>query len=370
VSILLWLNIHISNARLSSILYYITGHGFGHAVRSSLVIDALKARRPDLSVHVRSTAPGWLFDHSVIRSPLAIDVGMVQGDSLEMNVGATLDSCRRMRERLPAIVEEEIAYIREHDVRLIVGDIPPLCFEIANRASIPSVAVTNFTWEWIYRSYANEHPSFGPLLDEMRRFYSNAVLALALPYACDMRVFSRQECIPWIARQAALDKREARTLFDLPQQAIVILLSFGGLGLKRLSWRKLKKLKQFVFVATDPNAEPHKNLRLLPAQQRHYHKLVCAADVVVTKPGYGIVADIIAHRVPTLCAERTEFPEYFKLAEALRECATAEFISQEQLLQGDLTSHLCRLLEKEQNWPPVNLNGAQVAAEKILAFLE
>ncbi len=320
-------------------------------------------------VHVRSTAPQWLFHESVIDSRRAIDIGMVQGDSLAMDVQATLRACEHLRDRLPAIIETENAYIRQHDVRLIVGDIPALCFEIASRLSIPSVAVTNFTWEWIYRSFLSEHPGFAPLVDEMGQFYSKAVLALALPYPCDMNVFSRQESIPWIARRSTLSKSEARKAFGLPQEATVVLLSFGGLGLKRLPWGEFKKLRQFVFVATDSSAERDDNLVTLPARQRHYHDLVCAADVVVTKPGYGIVADVIAHRVPTLCTERNDFPEYFKLAEALRDCATVEFISQEELRRGNLAPYLRRLQEKEQNWPAVDLDGAGVAAEKIIALL-
>jgi predicted glycosyltransferase len=57
------------------------------------------------------------------------------------------------------------------------------------------------------------------------------------------------------------------------------------------------------------------------------------------------------------------------LAEALNQWATCEFIPQEELLAGEMEPHLRRLLEKEQNWPDVPLNGAQVAAESILELL-
>ena len=38
-------------------------------------------------------------------------------------------------------------------------------------------------------------------------------------------------------------------------------------------------------------------MRFLPEAQRKYEDLVRAVDVVVTKPGYGIVADVISHQV-------------------------------------------------------------------------
>ena len=129
---------------MSSILYYITGHGYGHAVRSNQVIRSLKKARPDADIQVRTTAPKWLFPKTVRYSRRAIDVGI----------------------------------------------------EIAARASVPSVAIANFTWDGIYSAYLKEHPEFEPLIDEMKQWYAKATLALTLPYPCDMNVFPLRDPIP------------------------------------------------------------------------------------------------------------------------------------------------------------------------------
>ena len=71
---------------MSSILYYITGHGYGHAVRSSQVIGSLKKTSPDLQIHVRTMAPEWLFLDRAFQSRQAIDVGILQKDSLDMDL--------------------------------------------------------------------------------------------------------------------------------------------------------------------------------------------------------------------------------------------------------------------------------------------
>ena len=108
---------------------------------------------------------------------------------------------------------------------------------------------------------------------------------------------------------------------------------------------------------------------VLPNRQYEYEDLVQASDVVVTKPGYGIVADALAHKVPILYTERGEFPEYPRLVEALRQCATSEFIPQQELLTGNLTSYLTRLLTNAPNWPAIDLDGAEIAAAKIIGLL-
>jgi predicted glycosyltransferase len=111
-------------------------------------------------------------------------------------------------------------------------------------------------------------------------------------------------------------------------------------------------------------------VRFLPEAQRNYENLVRAVDVVVTKPGYGIVADLISHQVRTLYTERGEFAEYPHLVQALDDCATAEFIPQDQLLSGNLAPYLSRLLDRKPNWPAVRLDGAEVAARKIVELMD
>jgi UDP:flavonoid glycosyltransferase YjiC (YdhE family) len=363
---------HIAKPHLSSILYYITGHGYGHAVRSCQVIWSLKESCAESTVYVRSTVPEWLFEHplySVRRSTRSLDAGIVQHDSLEMELQPTLEACKAIHAAVPAVIEEEISFIRQHNIRLIVGDVPPLCFEIAARIGVPSVAITNFSWSGIYRGFLHALPEFGPLIEEMENFYRKTTLALSLPYSCEMDIFRVREMIPFITRSSALDAREARDKFGLPRSATVVLLSFGGHGLERLDLEKLLQQKDFFFVGTGEALRKERNLLILPNAQRNYVDLVRAADVIVSKPGYGIVADVIRHQVPLLYTERGDFAEYPYLVEALQDCATAEFIPPHDLISANLTPYLKILLSKEKHWPTVAVNGASVAAEKVLSLL-
>ena len=282
-----------------------------------------------------------------------------------MDLPGTLAACRHLHARMPRLLSEEIDFVRAHDIELIAGDIPPACFEIAARAKIPSAAISNFTWDGIYRAYADEYPAFNPVAEEIARYYSRATLALALPYPCAMGIFPRLEPIPWIARRSELTREQARSKFGLPQAATIVLLSFGGIGLNVFPLGCLREMTDFCFVATG-RGESLGNVYALETAQPSYEDLLRAVDVVVTKPGYGIVADVLAHRVPILYADRGNFAEYPYLVAALQDLATAEFIPQEALRGGDLLPYLHRLLSKPANWPKVSLEGAQVAADKLL----
>ena len=109
-----------------------------------------------------------------------------------MDLGKTLEACRHFYAAAHAIVQQELSFISQNDIKLIVGDIPPLGFEIASSAGIPSVALSNFSWDDIYRAYMSRLPGFDAIVEQITTYYQKATLALTLPYSCDMTVFPYQ----------------------------------------------------------------------------------------------------------------------------------------------------------------------------------
>jgi L-arabinokinase len=357
---------------MAAVAYYITGHGYGHAVRSLAVIRRLKEIYPDLTFHLRTTAPAWLFTElpfAISRFDRALDVGIVQQNSLDMNIEATLQACASLHQSIPDLIDQELSFIKEARAHVVVGDVPPLCFEIAARAGLPSVAIANFSWNWIYRHYLDAYPAFFPLIEQMEEFYAKTALCLALPFAGDLGVFPKRTAIPLITRTSRLAKHEARKKYGLPKNATIVLVSFGGLGLRPLVPERLQRAPDYFFVATGSEPLRARNLVVLSATQHHYEDLVRAADAVVTKAGYGVVADVVSHRVPILYTERGPFPEYDFLVQMLNAWATSEFIPQDKLLTGDIAPYLNLLMRKKPHWPEVALSGAEAAANKVLELL-
>jgi hypothetical protein len=358
---------------LPGIAYYVSGHGYGHAVRSCQVMRRLRERWPELNIHIRTNAPRVLFER--LQPPLSysyreIDVGARQKNSLEIEIGETLAAWRSLREKTDQLIAEEAAFLKRHDAGLIVSDISPLAFEIAAAVSLPSVAICNFTWDWIYRPFAAVDPGFGPLIERIASSYAKATRALMTAPVCHSPPFAEATEIPIIARVSPLTKIDARRRFGLPESGRVVLLSFGGFGLAAFPWQKLYDLEDYFFVTTGGAEGKRRNLLVLPENPPDYESLVRAADVIVGKLGYGLLADVVGHRIPLLCAPRADFAEHPCLVQALRDWATSEEIPQERLLAGDLAPYLERLLAKEERWAAIPLNGAEIAADEILRFVE
>jgi predicted glycosyltransferase len=130
---------------LTTLLYCISSHGFGHAARACAVIEALWERAPELRCEIVSGVPGWFFEHSLGRpvphDPMVIDFGLVQSDALREDTEATV---RTLRDWLPFTEERLGPLVRRIEapsVGAVVCDIAPLGIAAAERAGKPTVLV-------------------------------------------------------------------------------------------------------------------------------------------------------------------------------------------------------------------------------------
>jgi L-arabinokinase len=97
-----------------------------------------------------------------------------------------------------------------------------------------------------------------------------------------------------------------------------------------------------------------------------YEDLVHAADVVVTKPGYGIISEAIANDTALLYTSRGHFVEYNVLVREMPRYLRTEFIDRKDLLAGNWGAALKRLLEKPPPPEKPDVHGAEAAAAEIL----
>jgi hypothetical protein len=352
----------------------VSGHGFGHAVRSAEVASALLAR--GVRVLVRSDAPPWLFPDDVEWLPnpgWPLDVGVAQHDGLELDIVETRRRWEQFASEIGPRADVEARSLVEHGVDLVIGDIPPLAFAAAARAHIPSLALGNFTWDWIYAAW----PGFNAINARIRAAYAEADVLLRLPLHATTQdafcAFERVEDVPLIARRARRTRFEVRRELGLKQDARVVLVSFGGFGARGFSLTGLGRWTRYVFIVTPPLTEgarrPAENVLALNETPPDYVSLLGACDAVITKPGYGIVADCLANRVAVLFTERGPFREYDVLAEALPRLGRACHIPREALIRGDCGPYLDRLFERGAAWTDEPTDGADVVADRTLSNL-
>jgi len=213
-------------------------------------------------------------------------------------------------------------------------------------------------------------------------------MALRLPMSAGFESFSNVKDIPFVARHATRTREEVCKLLKLPADKPIVLMSFGGYGLPGLDTDVLAKFKKYTVVTT-ANLPVGRTRKETPLAERkgsyisineeamydagvRYEDLVGAAEAVVTKPGYGIIAESIANDAAVLYTSRGHFPEYDVLVEDLPKYLRTAFIGQEELFAGKWESPLDKLLaqSRPKNYKKPETNGADVAAEILLKALD
>lgn len=343
-----------------TVAFYISGHGFGHASRSIEVINALVDRRPEARVIIRSEVAAWLVTRTVrpgvTLAPVPCDTGVVQIDSLHLDERATLERARAFMDRFPERVAAEAAWLKQVGATLVMADLPPLGIAAAHAAGLPAVAIGNFTWDWIYSGYDGS----ADLVQQIGEIYGHTTTALRMPMWGGFATMPAVVDIPFVARRSSRDPAEVRKALGLPLEQVLALVSFGGYGLEGLDVEALRQVKGYRVLLPGDIDEA-----AMYASGLRYEDLVRAVDVVVTKPGYGIISECVANDTALLYTSRGHFLEYDVLVAAMPRFLRAAYLGHGDLFAGRWQPHLDALLA--QPAPPESpaTNGAEVAARLI-----
>jgi len=317
---------------------FVTPHGFGHAARACAVIEALAARRP-LAAHVFTAAADWFFADS-LRVPwtyhaVRTDVGLVQRDAMDEDPAATARALDRFLPFDETLVKTLAGDVRALGCAAVLCDIAPLGIAVARAAGLPAVLVENFTWDWIYRGYAQRAPELLPHAEELGRWFA----------AAELRVQTRPVCAPLpgavqvepVARLPRRGRDAVRADLGLAPGQRVVPLTMGGIG---WDWSGLQpRLPPDVVLVVPGAAEETRRLDwavLLPFHTPLYHPdLVAAADAVVGKLGYSTFAETWGSGVPFGFVPRAGFAESPVLEGAVLAANAGCAVAAERLREGD-----------------------------------
>jgi hypothetical protein len=363
-----------------TLVTYVSGHGFGHASRTIELLNALADRAPDVRLIVRTAVAPWLFARTA-RPTVALescecDTGAVQIGSLHLDTDETVRRAQAFLRDMPARVAAEAAVLGAHGATLVLSDIPPLGIAAARAAGVPAVAMSNFTWDWIYAAY----PGTAELSRALCDIYAGANLALRLPLWGGFGTFRQIVDLPFIARRSRRDREEVRRAFDWPLDRPLALVSFGGYGLEGLDLAALTRLAPWGLVMTSTTPVGDRTLgevggtgSLIPLDEPAmyergflYEDIVHAMDVVVSKPGYGIIAECVANQTALLYTSRGHFAEYDVLVAGLPRILRARFIDHDTLFAGRWLPDLDALLAQPAPPDRPRVDGAEVAAALLL----
>lgn len=352
---------------------YITAHGYGHGTRSCDIIAAINRLHPGAGVTVVTDLPAD-FLRNRIPSPrnrfrsAAFDSGMFQLDSVRVDLARSLAAAERILARRDELIAQERAFIRREGIDVVVADIPALPLEAAKSAGVRAVAVGNFGWDWIYEEFVAAEPRWQAVVDSFRSAYAQSDLLLKLPFAEPMAAFSRRMDLPLVAspgrrrREEIAERSGART--DKPW----VLLSFTSLDWNGAALDRIVRLADYEFFTVMPLAWPERgNLHAVDREAVPFADVLATVDIVVSKPGFGILSECCVNDKPLVYVERTDFREYPVLEAAVHRHLRGVHIPSQRLYAGDLGDFLATALHAPPAREPVPAGGDAIAANVICA---
>lgn len=312
-------------------------HGYGHATRAASIAAQVQRIDPSVRLIFAGPAPRQLLA-AYVEGPfeqrdVVLDAGVVQPDSLTIDIGATLALARQMRGQADETLASEAEFVRREGVRLILADIPPLAAIIAHRAGIPCWMVSNFGWDDIYRPWGVE---FADLVAWIEECYAKCDRLFRLPFHEPMNRFPRITDAGLTGGRPRWPADELRRRLGVqhPRQR-TILITFGGFGQHRIPYAALERYRDWLFVVFDPAAPdgehviPIRDMSLRPVD------LMPIVGRLVAKPGFSTFSEAIREGVPIVTMPRPNFAEAEVLVAGMRAVWWHQLVSLEDFLSGD-----------------------------------
>jgi hypothetical protein len=315
----------------------VTNHGFGHATRMASVLAVLQSQAPELEIIVASTTPQWLLAEYL---PLpfsyrsrSFDVGVVQSDSLAMDKEQTLQKWQEIRSQQSDIIAEEAQFLLQQKVDLVLADIPHLAVAIAHQAGIPCWMMSNFGWDFIYRDWGGK---FHAVADWLSDSYAQCDRLFRLPFCEAMSSFPVIQDVGLTGVPCNFSPADLYSKLQLSADRFTVLLTFGGLSLQEIPYNNILQFPDWQFITFDQNAPNLPNLKIIDRRwQIRPLDIMQICDRIVTKPGYGTLAETYRTGRPVICLRRNDFAEADVLLAGVEQYMQHLVIEPDDFLHGD-----------------------------------
>jgi hypothetical protein len=350
------------------VLYYITSHGYGHAVRAAAIGNLLSS---GVEVVFRTMVPRQFFLEEVTRpfahEPAAFDCGCVQTDGVTVDIQKTIAQYAAIADGNDGRLSQEVLFCRRQGIDCIASDIVPFAFEVAKTAGLPSVAATNFTWHTIYEGYAMRHPAFRPYIDKIKEQYAMADLLCAMYPANAMTYFKKTLDVGPVGRVGTDARERIVEKFGIRPNRHIALIYAGNFGMNAAAWERLAQFDGWEFFGLYPLPSSPHNYHLLSKQDFRYQDCIASADVMIGKLGYGTCAECFINGLPLIYLPREDFAEFPVLHTALSETGFGHCLTREDFYGLSWGGALDSVAKKARPRPVVS-DGARTCARAIEAM--
>lgn len=329
---------------LKRICFYTSDYGYGHASRDIALIRRIqKSGFAEVTVKT-DTAFDFMSqslpDCNVMRQKN--DIGPVYKDeSLKVDRDLTERVLEAWLGSWNNYIQAEKSFCKEKGIDLIVSDITPQPFLVAEDLGIPGIGFSNFSWHYIFYNLLGKIPA----TERLKEAYRVGDLGIVLPFHETMGLFKARKEVPLVSRDITVKREALRATLGLKEDDLLIYLGVG----RSLTPGILKGLKNLdlygkkILISSGvelPSRIPQDKIVKIPSTEIESQNYLAMADLIVSKTGYSTASEAIRGRVPMLLFRREGYEEDKLIAGGVEELGVGREIQVEDLVEGRWTEEL------------------------------
>lgn len=329
-----WIDEQMSN-KTANICFYTSDYGYGHAARDIAVIRRLQ-KGYNTKVFVKTEGPYWLIKQSLpnvtaIKARNDIDLAYKE-NSVILDRACTEKRLDRWVSSWDDYIHREKEFCRNNDIDLILSDIVPQSFIVADELGLPGIGISNFTWHYIFSAIFGKTEA----TTSLEKAYAYGDMALVLPFNESMNLFKRTMPISLVSREATADRSALRGKCGISERELLIYIGLGrSLEPSLLKGLKDLDLPGIKFLLSSNIDLPLKGSIKIPAEETETQNYISMCDLVVSKTGYSTVSEAVRARVPMLLFKREGFKEDCLIADEVKRLGIGDGISEQSFLDGE-----------------------------------
>lgn len=353
---------------MKNIEFLITDHGFGHASRNIPLIRYILKRNEDIKIIIKTGKAQGEFISSNLEefkdrieyyfSPM--DVGLILKEgSLDVDKEALDKKVREYIKSWDEKIEEERSFLKENNINLVVSDIVPWVFKAASLENVKAMLISNFTWVDMYKKFLKDD-----IVKEYKECYKKATKVLLYDlYMEGMKEYlTNYEEVGLCCRDFNLETIEKIKKINNKKKVFISV----GRSVDLENVIDVSSL-DYYFIATKGINLKGNNVKYLDIETKNTHEYLIACDYVITKAGWGTLAECLIGKKKIGVLKRDKVPEDKNSIDILKKRNEALEISLENF---DLKDILKKLEEFTPNYKEYfYTNEYKTIAEKIVDYI-
>jgi uncharacterized protein (TIGR00661 family) len=333
---------------MTNICFYISDYGYEHASRDIAIIRRLLKESNDIKIYVKTDGPFHFVRDLLPQKNVEVirtknDICLIfnfKGNSITVDRKQTKELLDTWLSSWNEYIKKERRFSEAHSINVILSDITPQPFIVANELGIPSIGISNFTWHYIFYHLFGDTSA----TERIKEAYQCADMALVLPFNEEMNFLKDRKELCLVSRDITVARNEMRRKCSISDDETLVYIGVGRSFDPSYLRRIVNINKQNLKILVSSNVElPFGNVINIPPEEVETQNYIAMCDLIVSKPGYGTVSEAIRAKIPMFLLKRDGFKEDELIGDEVEKLGIGQFITEQSFLDGSWIERLAEI---------------------------